>query len=129
MRRFLDVRGLLPSETELQVDGVANDTANAAFAALDGSASRRYDLLAAGSLEDLRQLKDSSQNPYPLSGVLLWQVTADAFEQTSEGTKEAHYEAKVKVTFNGTRYPTIEVEKSWRYQMDLETGEITPLPA
>jgi hypothetical protein len=129
VRRFLDVRGLLPSETELHVDGAENDTANAAFAALDGSASRRYDLLAEGSLEDLRQLKDASQNPYPLSGVLLWQVAADAFEQTPEGTKEAHYDAKVKVTFNGTRYPTIEVEKNWRYQMDLETGEITPLPA
>lgn len=129
VRRFLDVRGLLPSETELHVDGVANDTANAAYEALDGSASRRYDLLAAGSLEDLRQLKDASQNPYPLSGVLLWQVVANAFEETAEGTKEAHYDAKVKVTFNGTRYPTIEVEESWRYRMDLETGEITPLPA
>lgn len=128
VRRFLDVSGLLPSETELHVDGVANDTANAAYEALDGSASRRYDLRAAGSLEDLRQLKDASQNPYPLSGVLLWQVVADAFEETSEGTKEAHYDAKVKVTFNGTRYPTIEVEESWRYRMDLETGEITELP-
>jgi len=128
VRRFLDVRGLLPSETELHVDGATNDTANAAFAALDGSASRRYDVLAAGSLEDVRQLKDASQNPYPLSGVLRWQVAADAFEQTPEGTKEAHYDAQVKVAFNGTRYPTIEVQKTWRYQMDLETGEITELP-
>ena len=129
VRRFLDVRGLLPSEAELHVDGATNDTANATFAALDGSASRRYDLLAAGSLEEVRQLKDASQNPYPLSGVLRWQVAADAFEQTPEGTKEAHYDAQVKVTFNGTRYPTIEVAESWRYRMDLETGEITELPA
>jgi hypothetical protein len=91
--------------------------------------SRQYDILANGTLEDLRQLKDSSVNPYPLSGVLRWQVKADATAQEPEGNKEAHYRAKVTVTFNGTRYPTIEVEEEWKYRMDLETGEISELPA
>jgi len=129
IERMLDVSGLLPAETELHIDGAAHDTAHCAFEAQDGSAARRYDLLSQGSLEDIRQLKDSSVNPYPLSGVLRWQVAADAFERTGDGEQEAHYDARVVVTFNGTRYPTIEIEEHWRYRMDLQTGEITELPS
>lgn len=127
--RFLDVRGLLPAETELLVDGAANDTAHASFAAADGSAARRLDIVGAGTLEALRQLKDETANPYPLGGTLRIAVRADAFEQTAEGEREAHYEATVVVTFNGTRYPTIEVSERWRYRMDLETGTLTEIPA
>lgn len=127
--RLLDVSGLLPAETTIEVDGAANDTADCAFEASDGSAERRYHLLGRGALTDVRQLKDESVNPYPLSGTARWDVSADAFERQGEETAEAHYQATVIVTFNGTRYPTIEVSESYRYRTDLETGEVVRLPA
>lgn len=127
--RRLDVNGLLPMETTIEIDGTARDTADASFAASDGSASRSYHVLGTGDLVDIRQLKDASVNPYPLSGTARWAVTADAMSQDANGTHEAHYQATVLITFNGTRYPTIEVTESFRYRMDLETGEVTRLPA
>jgi hypothetical protein len=118
----------LPAETELLINGAANDTADAAFAASDGSASRSYHFLGGGALTDVRQLKDQNVNPYPLSGTARWNVNVDAASHDAEGTREAHYQATVKITFNGTRHPVIEISESYRYSMDLETGEVTPLP-
>lgn len=127
--RRLDVIGLLPMETTLEIDGTARDTADCSFAAADGSASRSYHLLGTGDLVDIRQLKDESVNPYPLSGTARWALVVDAMSQDASGTQEAHYQATVLVTFNGTRYPTIEVSESFRYRMDLETGTVERLPA
>jgi hypothetical protein len=127
--RLLDVAGVLPTETTIEVDGSARDTADFSFDATNGSSSRHYHLLGAGDLTDMRQLKDKSVNPYPLSGTARWAIVVDASSRDANGTKEAHYEATVLVTFNGTRYPTIEVTKNFRYQMDLDTGEVEPLPA
>ncbi len=129
VHRALDIDGLLPTETTLEIDGAANDTADAAFEARDGSASRSYHLLGAGALTDVMQLKDSSVNPYPLSGTARWEVEIDAAETDQDGTREAHYEVTVLVTFNGTRNPTIEIDGNFRYSMDLVTGEIRRLPA
>src|SRR5262245_48777643 len=56
IRRALDVNGLLPTETTLEIDGSAADTADCSFQARDGSASRAYHLLSAGELDDVRQL-------------------------------------------------------------------------
>lgn len=128
-RRSLDVDGILPAETEIEIDGALNDTASCLFKARDGSLERRYFIVASGSLTDVRQLKDETVNPYPLSGTAKWQVTADAFERNSEGEASAHYEASVEVTFNGTEYPTITVDKRWRYSVDLETGAVTEIPS
>jgi hypothetical protein len=127
--RMLDVAGLLPTETTLEIDGAANDTADAAFDAANGSASRHYHLVGAGALTDVRQLKDPAVNPYPLSGTARWAIIVDASSTDHNGTTDAHYDATVLVTFNGTRYPTIEVSEHFRYQMDLETGAIERLPA
>ncbi len=129
VRRSLDVDGLLPAETEIEIDGSSADSADCSFKAQDGTVERRYSILAAGALTDVRQLKDESVNPYPLSGTASWNVVADAFEHNDQGEATAHYEAKVKVTFNGTRFPTVEVEESYRYKLDLETGKITELPS
>lgn len=123
--RALDVDGLLPDVTTLEVDGAARDTADCAFAAHEDQAAREYHLLADGSLTDVRSLKDTAVNPYPLSGTARWQVRADAVE----GDHQAHYRATVVVTFNGTRYPMIEVDETYDYTFDLETGEIQRHPA
>jgi hypothetical protein len=127
--RWLDVGGLLPSEVALEIDGASHDTADCEFAARDGSAERRYHLLAGGVLTDVLKLKDERVNPYPLSGTARWDVEADAFVRDASGTSQARYEATVIVTFNGTKHPTIEVNKRWRYRMDLETGEVVRQPA
>ena len=126
--RLLDIQGLLPLETTLQIDGTARDTADCSFAASDGSATRSYHLLGSGDLTDIRKLKDESVNPYPLSGTARWAIVADAVSQDANGRSEAHYQATVLITFNGTRYPTIEVSETFRYRMDLETGQVQRLP-
>ena len=123
--RALDVDGLLPAESTLDVNGAAHDTSDCAFAAVDTVPARAYHLLADGTVTDVRTLKDTSANPYPLSGTLRWQVQADA----TQGAQHARYRATVVVTFNGTRYPTIEVDEHFDYTFDLETGEITRTPA
>jgi hypothetical protein len=128
VERLLDVQGLLPTETTLEIDGAAHDTADCSFEALDGSAEREYHLLAAGALVDVRQLKDSSVNPYPLSGKARWDVAVDALERDDHGTREAHLDVTVTITFNGTRHPTIEIDSRYRYSGDLETGEVHRLP-
>ena len=127
--RQLDVRGLLPAETEITIDGAANDTADCAFAASDGSASRTYHFLGLGALTDVWQMKDQSVNPYPLGGTARWDVAIDATSDDSGGAHEVHYEATVLVTFNGTKHPTIEISEHYRYQMDLETGQVQRIPA
>jgi hypothetical protein len=127
--RLLDIAGLLPLESTLEIDGTARDTADASFAAADGSSSRTYHLLGSGDLTDIRKLKDESVNPYPLSGTAFWTLAVDATSQDAKGSSEAHYQATVQITFNGTRYPTIEVSESFRYRMDLETGQVERLPA
>jgi hypothetical protein len=125
--RALQVDGLLPTETTLELDGSAADTADCSFEARDGSASREYHLLASGALADVRQYKDESVNPYPLSGTASWQVQVDARAEDAQGVHTAHYDATVRVTFNGTRYPTIEVDEHHTYTFDLVTGEVRRL--
>ncbi|HYM81584.1 MAG TPA: hypothetical protein VEY91_09255 [Candidatus Limnocylindria bacterium] len=127
--RLLDVQGLLPSETTIEIDGAANDTADCQFAASDGSAERRYHLLANGTLVDVRQLKDSSVNPYPLSGTARWNVVVNAFVQDQHGTVETHHEVTVVVTFNGTKHPDIDIDGTHHYQGDLDTGHVQRVPA
>lgn len=129
IERNLDVTGLLPMETTIEIDGAALDTVDCSFTSTDGVRARQYHLLANGALTDVRQLKDESVNPYPLSGTARWAVTADASVTDENGTQEAHYEATVLITFNGTQYPTIEVSGGFRYRMNLETGAIERIPA
>src|SRR6185436_19394508 len=62
VERLLDVQGLLPAETTIEIDGAARDTADCAFVSTDGIHSRRYHLLGAGDLTDIRQLKDGNVN-------------------------------------------------------------------
>jgi uncharacterized lipoprotein YbaY len=127
--RSLDVHGLLPDETTLTIDGAQSDTVDAAYHESDGSESRTYHLLGLGALTDVKQLKDKSMNPYPLSGTASWDVMVDATSTDAEGPHEAHYHATVQVTFNGTKNPTIEISETYRYEMNLDTGTVRPLPA
>jgi hypothetical protein len=124
--RTLDVLGLLPAETEITVDGAVLDTAACAFQASDGLSARSVRMEGAGSLEDVRLLKDSGANPYPLSGTARWSLRVDVSKRDGDQTEEAHYEVSVVVRFNGTAHPTIEVAGQYRYRMDLETGAVTP---
>lgn len=127
VHRLLDVRGLLPDVTTLEIDGAVNDTADCAFAS--GDSSRSYHLRSAGQLTDVMKLKNESVNPYPLSGTARWNVVADATSAGPGGTTEAHYEVTVVVTFNGTRHPTVQIDKRYTYRTDLVTGEVVPLPS
>jgi len=127
--RSLDVQGLLPEETTLTIDGAVSDTADCAYHDSDSSESRAYHFLGIGALTDVKQLKDKSANPYPLSGTANWDVTVDATATDENGPHEAHYHATVQVTFNGTKHPTIEISETYRYEMDLDTGTVRPIPA
>jgi hypothetical protein len=126
--RTLDVAGLLPVETTIEIDGALHDTANAVFTPTD-STSCEYHVLANGALVDVIQNKDQSVNPFPLSGTATWTATVDRISRNSEGTKSSHFEVTVVVTFNGTRHPDITVNKTFHFQTDLETGQVTRTPA
>jgi hypothetical protein len=127
--RTLDVTGLLPVDTTITINGALNDTANCVFMARDSSASREYHLLANGTLVDVVVDKNKRRHPFPLSGTATWMASVDRMKTNSEGTKSSHFEVSVVVTFNGTRHPNITVNKTFHFQTDLETGQVTRTPA
>jgi hypothetical protein len=127
--RELDVTGLLPAETTIEIDGATDDTSRCSLASDDGTQLRRYDVVSDGRLVDVRQLKDETVNPYPLSGRAEWQVTAEALAVDGENRVEVRYQARVVITFNGTAHPTVVIDGTYRYRLNLDTGAIEPLPA
>ena len=125
--RTLDVAGLLPADSTIEIDGALHDTANAVFTPTDTTGCE-YHVLATGALVDVIQDKDQSRHPFPLSGTATWMATVDRIVRTSEGTKSSHFEVTVVVTFNGTRHPDISVNKTFHFQTDLETGQVMRRP-
>jgi hypothetical protein len=125
--RTLDVAGLLPADTTIEIDGALHDTANAVFMPTD-STGCEYHVLANGALVDVIQDKDKSRNPFPLSGTATWMASVDRVKRDGSTTKSSHFEVTVVVTFNGTRHPDISVNKIFHFQTDLETGQVTRRP-
>jgi hypothetical protein len=120
----LDIAGIDAATDRTTMNGAADDTLAAHFVSKMHNVERRFFLVANGQLMDVVQLKPHEMNPYPLSGMATHEVVAVQQDVNDEGTIEAIYHARTKVTFNGTAYPEIEFEEGWRYRVDLNTGEI-----
>ncbi len=122
---WLDVRGVSALAETLAVDGASYDTCQSSFRSLDGLRTRYFYMVASCSLAALRWLKPPANAPWPLSGTATWTIRADRLRSNNRADIEAHFEAVVVVTFNGTQYADLEVTGGWRYRLDLKTGAVT----
>ena len=75
-------------------------------------------------MSNVRTLKPVTSSSYPLSGTMIWTVSADRLRSNSRVDVEAHLTGIVVVTFNGTRYPDVTVNGTYHYRFDLKTGAV-----
>ena len=122
---ILDVTGIEAARDTLQFDGAGNDTAQAHFTSFDGAHERWFYALGSRSLDAVRLLKDRNANPWPLSGTARWDWAADRLRSNNREDVEVHVMASVVITFNGTANPDIVINGSYRYHVNLATGEVT----
>ena len=120
----LNVNGLAAAVDTLLFDGTATDTTDARFTSLDGLRTVDVHVLATRVLASVRALKNRSVNPWPLSGTATWTVSVDKFANGPRGGIEAHYQAVVVMTFDGTRVADVEVNGRYHYHLDLQTGDV-----
>lgn len=121
---IMDVTGIELESDTLAFQGVADDTAQAAFTSLDQSRTRHVYAEQHRSCQDVRMLRDREANPWPLSGTLTCAMHLEWLRSASRADVEARFQALVVVTFDGTQYPEIEVDAAYRYRVNLNTGDI-----
>ena len=124
----LDITGIEPENEALTFNGTADDTLNASFTSpSEGDALTDFSWTSAVSYVDVVKLKDDSINPYPLSGVLNFAIHAIAAGVSQGNPVTIEYNATAKVTFNGTAFPTVVIDGTYTYQLNLDTGEAIPV--
>lgn len=126
-RGLLDMRGLGAPWSEVTTNGSRSDSLECSFAS--DTSSTHYRSICTGTLNNVVRAKPFAQNPYPTSGTVRWAVAADLYATQGSGSAEAHWNASVVVTFDGSRYAQVLVNSTHRFTLDLETGEVTPLAA
>jgi hypothetical protein len=122
-----DVTGIAPSADTLGFDGAADDTVQTQFTSLDGLHTRHFSWLAHLAYADVRLLKARDVNPWPLSGTATWAVHAERLRAGARGDVEAVFDALVVVAFDGTQYPEVTVNGTYRYRVNLNTGQVARL--
>lgn len=121
----LNVNGLAAAMDTLVFDGTATDTTDARFTSLDGMRTVDVHVLATRAPAGVRVLKNHAANPWPLSGTVTWNVSVDKYSNGPRGGIEAHYDAVVVVTFDGTPFAEASVNGRYRYGIDLRTGDVS----
>lgn len=106
------------------MNGTAHDTAQCSFVSATTGAQRYFHTEMSGAMTDVRVPKPVTSN-YPASGTVTWTVSADRLRSNDRADLEEHYTAIVVVTFNGTRYPDVTVNGTYRYHLDIKTGAIS----
>ena len=120
----LNVNGLAAAVDTLVFDGTATDTTDARYASLDGSRTADVHVLSTRVLAGVRALKNRGVNPWPLGGTATWNLSVDKYANTPRGGLEAHVDAVVVVTFDGTPYADVTVNGRYRYRLNLQTGDV-----
>jgi hypothetical protein len=120
----LDVRGLATAQDTVITNAARNDTLQCAFTPRFRPGRVHSYVEGSGTLTDVAQLRPVSSNPWPLSGTATWALKVDRLRTSDRGTVTRHFETLVIVTFNGTRFPDVEVTGGFRYKIDLKTGAI-----
>jgi len=118
----LNIRGIQAATDTLVFDGVATDTTDAIYVSLDGTRTFDVHVLATRTLAGVTKLKNTNVNPWPLAGTATWNLSVDKYASGQQGTIEAHYEAVVVLTFNGTEFADVTVNGRFHYKIDLQTG-------
>lgn len=118
----LNVSGLAAAVDTLVFDGTATDTTDARFTSLDGLRTVDVHVLSTRVLTTVRALKNRTVNPWPLSGTATWTVSVDKYANGPRGGIEAHYQAVVVMTFDGTQSADVSVNGRYHYRVDLQTG-------
>ena len=118
----LNIHGIQAAADTLVFDGVATDTTDAVYVSLDGTRTIDVHVLATRTLAGITRLKNTSVDPWPLAGTATWTLSVDKYAAGSQSTIEAHYDAVVVVTFNGTEFADVTVNGRFHYRIDLQTG-------
>jgi hypothetical protein len=121
---ILDVRGIDGIQDTLPFDGTSNDTLQCSFRSYDGTRTRWFFWTGSATVENVRLLRSTPGQP-PHAGTVTFAVSADRLRSNNRVDVEAHFDAVVIVTFNGTTEAEILVNGSWDYRWNLITGAIT----
>jgi hypothetical protein len=124
----IDLRGIQSGQDTVTVDGACNDTLQNVFHSLDGLRKRYFHWQSGTSIAGVRILKSQvalGGGPVPIGGTVTCVVSADRLRSNNVGDVEAHLDAIVVVTFNGTTTPLITVDGTYHYLWHLDTGQIT----
>jgi hypothetical protein len=124
----IDIRGIQSGQDTLTVDGACNDTLQNVFHSLDGLRKRYFHWVSGTSIAGVRILKSQvalGGGPIPIGGTVTFVVSADRLRSNNVADVEAHLDAMVVVTFNGTDTPTIVVNGTYHYHWHLSTNQIT----
>jgi hypothetical protein len=122
----LDVHGIQSSEDTLRFDGGSQDTLQNTFRSYDGSRTRYFYWTGLTSVQAVRILKSSyQQGGWPLDGTVQFVISADRLRSNDRTDVEAHLDATVVVTFNGTSQPLIVVNGTYRYRWNMVTDVIS----
>ena len=108
----------------LIANGTAADTAQSSFTSAFTGGQRYFYCVQSGVMSNVRTLKPVTSSSYPLSGTMIWTLSADRLRSNSRVDVEAHFTGIVVVTFNGTRYPDLTVNGIYHYRFDLKTGAV-----
>ena len=123
---LLDVRGIQAGQDTIRFDGTCRDTLQNTFRSLDGLRVRYFFWTSSTVVDAVRILKSTlPAGGWPLSGTVTYTVSADRLRSNDRADVEAHFDATVVVTFNGTNQPEIVVNGVWRYRWNMVTGAVT----
>ena len=123
---LLDVRGIQGGQDTLRFDGTAHDTLQNTFRSLDGQRVRHFFWVSSATVESVRILKSTlGTGGWPIGGTVTCLVSADRLRSNSVADVEAHLDATIVVTFDGTSQPEILVNGTYRYRWNMQTGVVS----
>lgn len=123
---LLDFRGIEFARDTVRIDGIGRDTLENRFRSLDGLRVRYFYWESSTQVAAVRLLKSTmSSGGWPISGTITYVISADRLRSSSRTDVEAHLDATVVVTFNGTYLPEIVVDGTYRYRWNMVTGAVT----
>ena len=111
--------GIQPADTAITIDGAAFDTLLNVFRSYDGTRTRYFYWRSSLTAADVFWVKTSE---WPKSGTLTFVVKADRLRSNNRGDVEAHLNATVVITFNGTDHPDVVINGAWHYKWDMQNG-------
>jgi len=122
----MDFRGIQAGQDTVRINGVCRDTLQNTFRSLDGVFVRYFLWIDSAAVENVRVLKSTiGSGGWPISGSISYAVNVDRLRSNNRTDVEAHFEAVVVVTFDGTSQPGIVVNGTYRYHWNMQTGAVT----